>query len=61
MQDNARIYTSRVVWSFLIDYYIIILNWPAYSLDLNPIKYLWWQLKRRINKFYLQYNNYSKS
>jgi hypothetical protein len=23
------------------------MNWPAYSLDLNPIKHIWWHLKTR--------------
>ena len=40
VQDNARIYTSRVVRTFLADHQITTLDWPAYSPDLNPIEHL---------------------
>jgi hypothetical protein len=28
------------------------LEWPPYSLDLNPIEHLWWHLKRKIVKLH---------
>lgn len=30
---------------------IRLLNWPAQSLDLNPIKPLWTELKRRLGQY----------
>jgi transposase len=59
MHDNARIHTSRAVRSFLRDHHINAINWPAYSPDLNPIERLWWALKKRMYKYYPQYNNFS--
>jgi hypothetical protein len=27
---------------------LYIKDWPPYSLDLNPIKYIWWVLKTKV-------------
>ena len=40
MQDNARIHTSHAVRAFMAKHHITVMNWPPYSLDLNPIKHL---------------------
>jgi transposase len=61
MQDNVRIHTSHAARAWLASKRISIIDWPACSLNLNPIEHLWWHLKKRIHKHYPQYNNYSKA
>lgn len=54
LQDNAPTHTARVVQEWLGEWAsahgITILDWPAYSPDLNPIENLWKILKENIYK-----------
>lgn len=40
MQDNTEIHTAKIVKKWLQEEGIEIMEWPAYSPDLNPIENL---------------------
>ena len=48
--DNDPKHTSRVVKDFLRSENINVIDWPAQSLDLNPIENLWEDVDRSINR-----------
>lgn len=48
MDDNASAHTAKIIKEFKRQYRIISLDWPTYSLDLNPIENVWNLLKNRL-------------
>ena len=47
-QDNASIHVSVETRSFLAEQDITVMEWPARSLDLNPIKNVWSLLSAQV-------------
>lgn len=61
MQDNARIHTAKKVKSWFKDNAILLLEWPPYSPDMNPIENLWAKMKESIIKHHPELSNMGKS
>ncbi len=52
MQDNARVHTARIKTDWLDEQGYLIMMWPPYSPDLNPIEQVWYMMKTWIGKHY---------
>jgi len=52
--DNAPIHNSNLIKEWLKTHGVWTLEFPPYSPDLNPIKNLWWALKKKVIKLHLE-------
>ena len=52
MQDNAPGHLAKDIKSLLKKLRIIIVNWPPFSPDLNPIETLWKHIKEYLQEKY---------
>ena len=52
MQDNAPIYIAKKVREWFEEQGIDPTDWPPYSLDFNPIEYIWKKLKELIYELF---------
>ena len=49
-QDNALVHKSKIIGIFFQENEWKVLEWPAYSPDLNPIENFWAILKQQLRK-----------
>ncbi len=47
-QDGVPCHTSKMMKQFFEDDEIMLLEWAAQSLDLNPIEHVWAIIKREL-------------
>ncbi len=50
MQDNDRAHTSKETIKWLKDHGVQVIEWPAFSPDLNCIENLWGLMKRQVEE-----------
>jgi DDE superfamily endonuclease len=61
MQDNASIHIAKKVAQWFEDNGILILDWPPYSPDMNPIEHVWAKMKEWIVQHYPELSKLGKS
>ena len=52
--DNAKIHKAKIIREFCQKNQIIFVYLPPYSPDLNPIEFVWKDLKKKLSEYYLE-------
>ena len=52
MQDNASRHTAKEVLGFFEELRVVMMKWPAFSPDLDPIEEVWNWMKDYIERKY---------
>lgn len=52
MQDNAPVHKADLIIRWFREKGYVVMEWPPYSLDLNPIEHVWRKLKIELQKRY---------
>ena len=52
MQDGAKVHQRKELVAWLKEKGYEVMVWPPYSPDLNPIEYVWVELKKLVNKLH---------
>jgi transposase len=60
-QDNHSVHKSKKITQFMKDNNISVIDWPAYSPDINPIENLWSIIKRKLKEKTLTKENFDAS
>jgi transposase len=49
LQDNTKIHKAKKTMEWFGNHGIVLMDFPHYSPDLNPIEQLWFELKQLVN------------
>jgi hypothetical protein len=55
MQDNAPGHAAKETKQLLHDFAVVIVNWPPFPPDLNPIETVWKYMKNYLEDTYGDY------
>lgn len=50
--DNAKIHKAKIIREFCQKNKIILVYLPPYSPNLNPIEFMWKDLKKKLSEYY---------
>jgi hypothetical protein len=51
LYDNDPKFTSKVVTNWIYNQCVLVIQFPPYSPDLNPMENLWIELEKRVEKY----------